>query len=267
MTARHPQIRRLRRLSGRRSARQDEQAFVVEGAKNVAEALASSHPVEAVFAAPGADDQVLTAAARRGAVVHHVADGVLAQVLDAVTPQPEAAIVGVLDAPLDTLATAGFVVVCVDVRDPGNLGTILRTAEAAGADGVVCCAGSVDLYNPKTVRASAGALFHLPVVAAGAPVEVLDRLAGFGLRRLGTEARHGRAHTDVDLTRRVALVLGNEANGLPGEVGPSVDEWVTIPIHGRSESLNVGMAAAVVCFEASRQRRGATATGDAGDAE
>jgi TrmH family RNA methyltransferase len=142
----------------------------------------------------------------------------------------------------------------VDVRDPGNAGTVLRSAEAAGAGGVIFCDGSVDVFNPKTVRASAGALFHVPVVAGGDPAGVLDELGRAGLRRLGTAARGGQAYTDVDMTGPVAIVLGNEAHGLSVDVAGRLDGSITIPMAGKADSLNVGMAAAVICFEAARQR-------------
>jgi TrmH family RNA methyltransferase len=141
------------------------------------------------------------------------------------------------------------------VRDPGNAGTVLRSAEAGGADGVIFCDGSVDVYNPKTVRASAGALFHVPVVAGGDVVEVLERLGGWGMRRLAAIVHNGLDYTEADLTTAAALVLGNEAAGVPGGLEPWIDEPISIPMSGRADSLNVGMAAAVLCFEAARQRR------------
>ena len=143
----------------------------------------------------------------------------------------------------------------VDVRDPGNLGTVLRSAEASGVGGIICCDGSVDVYNPKCVRASAGSLFHTRVVARGDPVTVLGTLGDWGLRRLGTRPEGGEPYHRVDLRGPTALVLGNEANGLPAPAAAALDGWVSIPMAGRSESLNVGMAAAVLCFEAARQRR------------
>ena len=178
------------------------------------------------------------------------------RVADAVTPQPVAAVVRCVDVDLESLRDASLVVVCVDVRDPGNAGTILRSAEASGAEGVIFCQGSVDVYNPKTVRASAGSLFHVPVVIGGDPVKVLETSADWGLRRLGTVARGGVDYSSADLTGHVAFVLGNEAHGLDPAVAGHLDEKVTIPMAGRGESLNVGMAAAVLCFEAARQRRG-----------
>jgi TrmH family RNA methyltransferase len=159
---------------------------------------------------------------------------------------------------------ATFVVVCADLRDPGNAGTVLRSAEGAGAGAVVLCDGSVEAFNPKTVRASAGALFHVPVVQGGAPEEVLDRLGEAGLRRLGAAATGGAPHTGTDLTAPLALILGNEASGLPPGLSERLDGLVTVPLVGRSESLNVGMAAAVLCFEVARQRAATGWPGRAG---
>ncbi|MBV8295303.1 MAG: RNA methyltransferase, partial [Acidimicrobiia bacterium] len=138
-----------------------------------------------VFVAPGTDDDNVEAAVASGATRHELGPGVLERVADTVTPQPVAAIVRRTDTELDALTAARFVVVCVDVRDPGNLGTVLRVAEGSGAGGVICCEGSVDAYSPKTVRASAGSLFHVPVVAGGEPLEVLDRMGRWGVHRLG----------------------------------------------------------------------------------
>jgi TrmH family RNA methyltransferase len=220
------------------------------------EAIAAGAAIEAVYLAPEADDAVRQLAFASGARVHELGDGVMERVADTVSPQPILAVVRQMDVDLDTvLADASLLVVCVDVRDPGNAGTVVRSAGAAGADGVICCEGSVDVYNPKTVRASAGALFHVPVVAGGDAVEMLRRIGAAGVRRLGTVAGGGRDYDRVDLTQPVAFVLGNEANGLPASVDPEIDEAVTIPMPGAAESLNVGMAAAVLCFEASRQRR------------
>jgi RNA methyltransferase, TrmH family len=235
--------------------RAGERAFVLEGAKLIGEALAAGAPVEAVFVAPGGeDDPVVARAEAVGVRVSRLAPGVLERVAGTVTPQPLLAVAPWCDVPLEVALEATFVVVCVDLRDPGNAGTVLRSAEGAGAGAVVLCDGSVEAFNPKTVRASAGALFHVPVVQGGAADEVLDRLGASGLRRLGAVSSGGVPHTATDLTEPVALVLGNEASGLPVGLADRLDERVTIPLVGRSESLNVGMAAAVLCFEVARQR-------------
>jgi RNA methyltransferase, TrmH family len=252
-------VQRLRRLVGRRSARSAEGVFVIEGAKVLGEALDAGVAVESVYVAPGADHPVVERAFAQGVRVFGLAPGVIERVADTATPQPIVAVAGMVDVPLEDLRPATLLVVCVDVRDPGNAGTVIRSAEAAGAGGVVFCQGSVDLFNPKTVRATAGSLFHVPVVAGGHPVHVLDTIADWGLHRLGTTVDGGRPYDRLDLTAPVAFVLGNEANGLPADVLAAVDTTVTIPMGGRTESLNVGMAAAVLCFEAARQRRAAPA--------
>ena len=257
--ARHQRVERLRRLVRRASVRASERAFVLEGSKLLAEALDARIPLEAVFvdARSVRDEALLDRARDAGARVHHLEPGVVERVAGTVTPQPVLAVAPWTDVPLEAVLGSDLVVVCVDVRDPGNAGTILRSAEAAGAGAVVFCDGSVDVFNPKTVRASAGSLFHVPVVASGAPADVLGRLGGAGLRRYGTVARGGTPYDEVDLVGRVAVVLGNEAHGLPDGLDGSLDGGLTVPMAGRAESLNVGMAAAVVCFEALRQRRAA----------
>lgn len=255
--ARHKKVERLRRLLRRRSVRRSEQAFVVEGETLVAEALDAGVPLEAVFVAPdaGAPPAVAQRARAAGLRVHELAPGVLQRVAGTVTPQPVLAVAPWCDVPLETVATLTPVVVCVDVRDPGNAGNVLRSAEAAGAGAVVFCAGAVDVFNPKTVRASAGSLFHVPVVNGGDPVAVLEWMGRQGFRRMGTVARGGRPYDEVDLTVPVAVVLGNEASGLPASLDAYLDLQVTIPMVGRTESLNVGMVGALMCFEALRQRR------------
>jgi TrmH family RNA methyltransferase len=264
LTFRHQRVQRLRRLVHRRSARQAERAFVVEGAKVLGEALAAGVGVEGVYAVAGTDLAVLGVAEAAGVRVFDLAPGVLERVAGTVTPQPVMAVVPFVDVPMERVSGQTLVVVLVDVRDPGNAGTVLRSAEASGAGAVICCEGSVDLFNPKTVRASAGSLFHVPVVVGGDAVEVLEQIGGWGVRRLATAARGGADPADLDLCPPLAFVLGNEAHGLPLPVTPVIDGVVTIPLAGRSESLNVGMAAAVLCFEAARQRRNAPPAGGGG---
>jgi len=231
------------------------------------EAIAVGAPIEGVYVAPrppGASDDgpEVALAWERGLRVHDLAPGVLERIAGTTSPQPLLAVVRMIDLDLGAIDLAGRdprpVVVCADVRDPGNLGTVLRSAEAAGAAGVVCCDGTVDVYNPKCVRASAGALFHVPVVVGGDPVTVVDAIRAAGRRCLGTAAGKGVAYSDAALSTPLALVLGNEANGLPPALDGHLDGLVHIPMEGRSESINVGMACAVLCFEAARQRRAAT---------
>ncbi len=253
-------MRRLRQLLRKRGLRNAERVLVVEGAELLAVALAAGARVEAVYVAPeGADVPAVAEVTGRalavGARVFDLGPGVMERVASTVTPQPVLAVVGWEAAALDDLAAATFVVVCADVRDPGNVGTVIRTADASGADAVVCCEGTVDPTNPKCVRATAGSLFHLPVVVGGAAVDVVADLASRGLSSVGAAVSGGQDYTEFDWRRPVALVLGNEASGLDAQVGAALDAGVSIPMVGRAESLNVSVAAAVLCFEALRQRR------------
>jgi len=231
----------------------------VEGDKLVAAALAAGAPVEGVYRAGGYSGQVITSAEDAGVPTHVLAPGVLERVSDTVTPQPVVALVATTPVGLDDLLEpaaepGALVVVCVEVQDPGNLGTVVRSAQAAGAVGIISCDGNADPYGPKSVRASAGAVFHLPIVAGGAPVEVLEELGSWGMRRIGARATGGAAYHDADLRGPTALVLGNEAHGLAPEVEAVLDGLISIPMAEPAESLNVAAAAAVLCFEAARQR-------------
>jgi RNA methyltransferase, TrmH family len=146
-------------------------------------------------------------------------------------------------------------VVLVDIADPGNLGTILRSAEAAGVTGVVVAGDGVDVRNSKAVRASAGALFGIPVVEARDADEAIAALRARGVCRFGAVASGGAAPHELPLATAAAVVMGNEARGLNSALVERLDGTVTIPMAGAAESLNVAMAATVLCFEAARQRR------------
>jgi TrmH family RNA methyltransferase len=185
-------------------------------------------------------------------------EGVLERIGDTVTPQPVLAVVSMTRPDLDDLGTDGLVLVAVTVRDPGNAGTLLRSAEGAGAAGVVFSGNSVDPHAPKVVRSSGGAVFGIPVVEADDPVKVLDALGRHGRRCLAAVPAGGEHLERVDLTGSVAIVLGNETSGVPDDLASHLDGRVSIPVDPPAESLNVGMAATVLAFESARQRREAS---------
>jgi RNA methyltransferase, TrmH family len=226
--------------------------------------LASPLEVRTVFLgeelAPADASWLEGAAARRGVDVRQLATGVAARVADTVTPQAAFAVAARPHHTLDELARAGAtgagpVVVLVDVADPGNTGTLVRTAEAAGAVGVVCAGDTADPFGPKGVRAAAGAAFRLPIAEVDEPVDALAVLQAAGVVVYATVVGDGAPYDAVDLTGPVALVLGNEASGLDPAVVTLADARVTVPMHGPTESLNVAATGAVLCFEAARQRR------------
>jgi TrmH family RNA methyltransferase len=234
---------------------------VVEGAELLSVAMEAGAAVESVYIAPeGRSNPAVAGAVARayenGARIFDLAPGVIERVADTVTPQPVLAVIGFQPADLEAVApTSSMLLVCADVRDPGNAGTVIRTADASGVDAVVCCDGTVDPTNPKTVRASAGSVFHTPIVMGGDTVEVVGDLHRRGFTTVGTVVRGGTDYTAFDWRQRVAIVLGNEASGLSDEIAASLDARVSIPMAGQAESLNVSVSAAVLCFEALRQRR------------
>ncbi|HEX6312958.1 MAG TPA: RNA methyltransferase [Acidimicrobiia bacterium] len=256
---RHHEIRRLRALIRDAGARREHGAFVLEGPRIVAGALDRGAPIDTVYIAPGAARAfvpLLERVREAGVPIKALKDGVLDRLASTVTPQPVLATAPVVGRALDELAPVGFVLVLVSIQDPGNAGTLLRSAEGAGASGVVFCGNSVDAYNPKVVRSSAGAIFGTPLVEDDDPVRVLEALGASGRRRLGTSVRDGVAPEALDLTEPVAFVLGNEAHGLDPALGARLDASVTIPLSGAgADSLNVAMAGTVLCFEAARQHR------------
>jgi TrmH family RNA methyltransferase len=255
MDYKHKKVQRLRKLLRKRDLRTAEGVFVVEGYKLLEEALSAQAGVESVYVAPGAEHPVIATAIDMGIRVHELAAGVIERVADAATPQPVLAVVRSPRWILESLDDFSSVLVLVDVRDPGNAGTIMRSAEAAGIDAVVFCDGSVDFLNPKTVRSTAGAVFRVPVIGGISVTDALSYLRSQEFLIFGTAGTGETPYDEADFTRRSAVLLGNEANGLGESVLAQVDHVVVIPIEGRSESLNVSMAASVLSFEIARQRR------------
>ncbi len=217
---------------------------MIEGPRLLAEALDASVAIVDVFAE--ADPGVDYIAVRPG-VLDGLGDAVTSQGVLAVAEAPSLVLpAGLAENPL--------VLVLVDVADPGNVGTLLRAADAVAATLVVVTPGCADVWGPKVVRASAGAVFRVPL--AEAPVDVvLTWLGALGVAPWATVARGGVEPASADLSGPVALLLGNEAHGLPPELAAAAAGRLTLAMPGRAESLNVAMAGTVLAFEAARQRR------------
>lgn len=263
LTSRSGRVKQARRLTSR-TVRAERREFLVEGPQAVREALRTSETTLEVFATAAATlrHPDLVAAARVQRVEWHtVTDDVVAVLADTVTPQGVVARCRFSDASLVTLlgGSPRLLAVLVGVRDPGNAGTVIRCADAAGADGVVLADNSVDAYNPKTVRASAGSLFHLPVVACTQVAQLLAAVRGAGLRVLAADAAGARsldeASDATELAGPTAWLFGNEARGLPPAATALADAGVRVPIHGRAESLNLATAAAVCLYASARAQR------------
>ncbi|HXW46262.1 MAG TPA: RNA methyltransferase [Streptosporangiaceae bacterium] len=257
---RSPRVRAARQLA-KRAFRERGRLFLAEGPQAVREALRRQDVLTELYVtgqgrARHAD--LVQEAARGGAAVHEVSGEVMAELAQTVTPQGLLAVCRFVDVPLADLvaATPRLVVLLANVRDPGNAGTVLRTADAAGADGVVFAAASVDPYNSKCVRSSAGSLFHLPVVAGHDLAAAVGSLRAAGLQVLaadGSASRYVDGDGGPDLGRPTAWLFGNEAWGLPEHLLSLADDVVAVPIYGQAESLNLAAAAAVCLYASARQ--------------
>jgi len=255
-TVRSGRVKQARRLATRafRTASGD---FLVEGPQAVREALALDGVVVEVFATADATERHADLAAAAGDRWTVSPDDVVDLIADAVNPQGVVARCRSVVVGLDVLpADVAYVVICADVRDPGNAGAVIRCADAAGADAVILTGDSVDPLNPKAVRATAGSLFHLPVVVHRDIADVVHRLRDGGLQVLAADGHGdvGLYDADLDLSVSTAWLMGNEAWGLPDAVRGLADQVVAVPIYGRAESLNLATAAAV-CLYASAAAR------------
>ena len=259
LTTGNTRVKEARKLS-RRSERSERRLFLADGPKAIEGALGVEGCVVEVFATPAATEQyaALAAAAPLWTLVDEQA---LASLSDSVSPAGLVALCRFLDRPvghvLDPERDLRLVAVCADVRDPGNAGTVIRCADAAGAGAVVLAGHSVDAYNPKTVRASVGSLFHLPLA-----IEPDAAAAVRAARRAGLQVLAADGAGDVELfeadellARPTAWLFGNEAWGLPEELAALADHRVRIPIHGRAESLNLSTAAALCLYASARAQR------------
>jgi TrmH family RNA methyltransferase len=264
---RSPRVKAARQLA-RRSFRQRARLFLAEGPQAVREALggreARGEMVTDLFvtaAALSRYSELVERATAAGAAVYTVSGEVMTELAQTVTPQGLLAVCRFLDVPLEQLTAAAprLVVLLANVRDPGNAGTVLRTADAAGADGVIFSDASVDPYNSKCVRASAGSLFHLPVVVGSTLTEAAAALARAGVRVLAADGSAGRPLDELEaaggLAPPTAWLFGNEAWGLPAGLLALADEAVAVPIYGRAESLNLAAAAAVCLYASARAQR------------
>lgn len=234
---------------------------MAEGPQGVREALAyAPTTVVEVYADAAALERhadLVRAAETAGVRLHEASSEVLAAMADTEHPQGVLAVCRPMDVSLDDiLAGARRLVVLSNVRDPGNAGTVIRGADAAGADGVVVTSDSVDVYNPKVVRSTVGSLWHLPI-SRGATVEsVIGAAQERGMRVLAADGAGETLLPEVDLSAPHAWLMGNEAWGLPEDVRARCDDVVRVPIYGRAESLNLAMAATLCLYASADAVRG-----------
>nr|WP_300145542.1 RNA methyltransferase [Propionicimonas sp.] len=270
-------VLRAARALQRRQERKETGRFLVEGRQAVREALRVPGLVESVFFrwAAAMDNIDLFEMARDAGVTYYgVSEQNLATLTDTVTPQGVVAVARAVDVPLKSVLgkkqkkedkpkkkhrrkDVSLVVICAQVRDPGNAGTVIRCADAFGADAVILSSDSVEVYNPKVVRASVGSLFHLPIVVGVDLAEAIEACRRAGMQIFATDGAAGTDLTDLDadLEKPTAWVMGNESWGLPVEHLALADHTVAVPIYGQAESLNLATAAAVCLYASASAQR------------
>lgn len=260
---RSPRVRAVAKLA-KKAARAESGLFLLEGPQAVAEALEfRPELVVELFATPTALERytgIAEAAVRAAVDVEFVTEEVLASMADTVTPQGFVAVCRQFPTAVkDVFAAAPrLIAILEEVRDPGNLGTIVRAADAAGADAVILTGRAVDLYNPKVVRSSTGSIFHLPVAVGADLDDVLQRARAAGLVVLAADVKGEdllTARNEGILAKPTAWLFGNEARGLPDEQLALVDRVVIVPIYGKAESMNLATAASVCLYESAFAQR------------
>lgn len=250
----NPQVKNLLQLKKKGRVRNEQDVFLVEGMKMFLEApKAQIHKVylsQSLYREKGEE-------LPRDLPVEVLEDRVFAAVSDTKTPQ---GILCVLKQfhykPEDLFAGKHPLLLLVeDLQDPGNMGTIFRTAEGAGADGIFLSRNCVDLYNPKTIRSTMGSVYRMPFVCVDRLEEVLPLLKERGIRTYAAHLQGKCSYDEEDYRAGCAFMIGNEGNGLSRELSEQADVWIRIPMHGQLESLNAAVAASILMYEACRQRR------------
>ena len=240
--------------------RKHEKAFLIEGVKMVEEALRDGTSVRLVVATPALTQHhgkgVIKLAEQKGAEILWVSERLMDQLAESKTPQPVMAVAAMRPHTEEGLLTdqAALIVLCHQLQDPGNLGTIIRTAEAVGASGVAVTSNSVDPYNAKCVRASMGSILRLPVVKVADPHAFIGICKGNGYQTAALTLTGGRTLFQIDLKGPMMIIVGQEGAGLPNAIAETADIQVRIPMMESVDSLNAAVSTAVVLYEALRQR-------------
>ncbi|MGM1016743.1 MAG: TrmH family RNA methyltransferase [Actinomycetota bacterium] len=260
---RSPRVRAVAKLT-KRSARAETGLFLLEGPQAVREVLAyRPESVIELFATPSGWEKhpdLRAAAVEHGIEVEYVTEYVLNAMADTVTPQGVIAVVRQAPTSLKDIFASSprLIAICEEIRDPGNLGTIIRAADAAGADAVVLTGRSVDPYNPKVVRSTTGSLFHLPISVGGELSDVVTRANAAGLSVIAADVKGDdllQARAEGVLAKPTAWLFGNEARGLEESSLELADRVLRLPIFGRAESLNLATAASVCLYESAFAQR------------
>jgi len=241
--------------------RDEYEQYIIEGVRIVLDAVENKKPIEWIFFCDdlyntSGGEQLLQLLIEHNYKIYRISDKMYAEISDTKNPQGIMAILPFEKHDLESimLKENALLIFLDRIQDPGNLGTILRTADAAGVDAVLMAKGCVDLYNLKTIRATMGSIFHLPIVNLKSTEEVMNVLKERGFQIISTSLNAQKYYYDVDFLNRMTIVIGNEANGILPEIIQESDHVVKIPMVGNAESLNAAVAASIIMYEAVRQK-------------
>ena len=251
----NPQVKRLAQLQKKSKARNEEKVFIVEGIRMFAEV--PKNRVEKVYISESLYNKKKQELDLQGMSVEILSDSVFQHVSDTKTPQGIMCVVKQARYNIEDLLQIKnpHFMVLDNLQDPGNLGTIVRTAEGAGVDAVFLSKESVDIFNPKTIRSTMGSIYRMPVVYVEDLLELLDTFKKKGIKSYAAHLGGKNSYDQECYKDGTAILIGNEGNGLRDEVSQKADIWVQIPMKGQVESLNAAIAASVLMFEVARQRR------------
>ncbi len=251
----NPQVKWLMQLQKKSKARNEEKVFVVEGLRMFAEV--TEERVKKVYISESLYNRKKEELKLEHFSVEVLSDSVFQHVSDTKTPQGILCVVSQKEYQLETLLDISnpHFMVLDNLQDPGNLGTIVRTAEGAGVDAVFLSRESVDIYNPKTIRSTMGSIYRMPVVYVEDLLELLNMFRQRGIKSYAAHLEGRNSYDKENYQLGTAILIGNEGNGLRDEIATASDTWVQIPMQGQVESLNAAIAASILMFEVYRQRR------------
>ena len=258
------QIYRLKTEKGRGK----EEKFLIEGLRLCQEAFSSGWDVQLVFfssefGGSAAGEKLIQQFSKKGTEIFRTKKKEIEKLTDTETPQGIMAVVKKKKFTLsrDFLKESSLLLGLDSIRDPGNLGTMIRTADAAGADGVLLSKGCVELYNPKVIRSTMGSIFHLPVVEGLDLKEVLPEMKVSGFKIFSSEVHQGKDYSRISYPEKICLLMGGESSGISKEVSNLADERIKIPLFGKAESLNASVAAGILLYEMVRNKNGTSSEG------
>lgn len=251
----NPLVRKIQLLQKKKRERTKKGVFIVEGLRAVKE-TPENWKVNQYIVSDSFKNDFNNEITNKDAQVNYVTDNIYKEISDTKTPQGLMAIVEQKHYNLDDLLKDkdGFFIIGDEIQDPGNLGTIIRTAHGAGATGVLLSLNCVDLYNPKTIRASMGSIFHIPVIINVDAKQTINKLENNNVHIYAADLKGHKTLYEKDYTEKTAFVIGNEANGITKDVKSIINNFIKIPMPGKAESLNASVAAGICMFEVVRQR-------------